>query len=160
MKIEVSKHISWDEATKSQTAIRHGINNDPMSIEVVFNMQSVANHVFERVRTHFGNRPIAITSFFRCTELNHMIGGSTRSQHIKGEAIDIDADVFGFHDLTNRLIFEYIRDELTFDQLIMEYPTKYGNPAWIHVSFRREGVNRMQVLRADKKHGRTQYTRL
>ncbi|MEL6849614.1 MAG: D-Ala-D-Ala carboxypeptidase family metallohydrolase [Bacteroidota bacterium] len=158
--IEISEHISWKEATKSQTAVRHGIKNEPRDIDTVFNMQAVARQVFERVREYFGNKPIAVTSFYRGPEVNHLVGGSWKSQHLKGEALDIDADVFAFPGITNQSIFEYIRNHLTFDQLISEYPDEKGNPSWVHVSFKREGTNRMEVLVAKKVFGRTQYSRL
>lgn len=152
MPARISQHISYSEATKSQTATRLGIDNAP-DAEALEAMQHVASTIFEPVRAHFGGRPIAITSFYRSPALNHAIGGSATSQHCRGEAIDIDADVFD--GPTNRAIFEYIRTQLAFDQLIWEFGTD-ENPAWVHVSAKVQG-NRGQVLRAIKADGFTRY---
>lgn len=149
--MKITTHISFAEATKSQTATRHGINNVPGS-EQIGNMKHLAEQVFEPVRKHFG-KPIAITSFYRSPELNIKIGGSKTSQHCKGEAMDIDADVFG--GMTNAQIFEYIKKNLTFDQLIWEFGAN-DNPAWVHVSLKKNG-NRRQVLRALRIGGKTRY---
>ena len=98
--------------------------------------------------------PIAVTSGYRSRELNDAIGGSSRSQHCYGEALDLDADVYGV--ITNKDIFHYIQDNLNFDQLIWEFGTD-EEPAWVHVSYRRNGGNRKAVLKAIKKDGRTMY---
>ena len=112
-------------------------------------MQDVAINIFQPVRDHF-NTPIGISSGYRSIKLNKAIGGSKTSQHSKGQALDLDADIFG--ELTNEEIFWFIRDNLTFDQLINEH-----NYSWIHVSYNRLG-NRKQVLEAYKnKYGKTKY---
>lgn len=115
-------------------------------------MQLVAELVFEPVRAHFGV-PIFVSSFFRSPELNKAIGGARNSQHCTGEAIDLDADVFG--GVSNAEVFDYIRRNLIFDQLIWEFGTA-RNPEWVHVSYT-AGVNRKQVLKALKVEGRTKY---
>jgi len=139
------------EVTKSATAKRKGISNEP-TIEHMENLKAVAQNIFQPVRDHFG-KPIAVTSGYRSADLNKAIGGSSTSQHCKGEAIDMDADVFG--GVTNREIFEYIKDNLDFDQLIYEFGDE-NNPDWVHCSFISKG-NRRQVLRAVRKNGRTSY---
>jgi hypothetical protein len=139
----ISKHISEEEAFKSQTAIRHGIKNQTTDAETLANMKHVAENVFEPIRKHF-NRPIGISSFYRCEKLNKKIGGAKNSQHMSGEAIDIDADIFG--DLTNKIIYDFVKDNLEFDQLIWEFGDN-NNPAWVHVSLKRNGKNRKQILR-------------
>jgi len=139
----VSRHISFEEAFKSQSAIRFGIKNYTTDQEIIANMTNVAQNVFEPLRSHF-NRPIGISSFYRSPELNKKIGGAKKSQHITGEAIDIDADIFG--GITNKIIYEWIKDNLEFDQLIWEYGDD-NNPAWVHVSLKRQGKNRNQTLR-------------
>lgn len=146
----ISEHISYLEATKSETAIRNGIKNVPTT-NVETTMKNTAEKVFEPVRNHFG-LPIAVTSFFRCKALNELISGSKTSQHMKGEAIDMDADVlFDFNlnthgkTIYNKDIFEFIRDNLEFDQLIWEYGDD-RNPAWVHVSYS-EKYNRGEVWR-------------
>lgn len=141
----ISKNITFAEATKSQSAIRLGINNEPNE-EQIEAMKYVAENIFERVRSHFGNKPIAISSFFRNFATNKAVGGSQTSQHCKGEAMDIDADTFG--GITNKEIFNYIKDNLDFDQLIWEFGTN-NNPDWVHVSLTK-GLNKRQVLKAVK----------
>lgn len=146
----ISEHISLKEATKSNTAQRLGINNFPDN-DTLVTMQITAEHVFEPLRNHF-NEPICITSFYRCEELNKAIGGSSRSQHCKGEAIDID-DVYS--KATNADFFNYIKNKLEYDQLIWEFGDD-ENPAWVHVSYSL-GKNRMRILRAIKENGKTKY---
>jgi zinc D-Ala-D-Ala carboxypeptidase len=142
----ISKNISYTEATKSATAIKRGIDNTPDSIALA-NMRYIAEKVFQPVRGRFCV-PIAITSFYRSPALNRAIGGSSTSQHCKGEAMDLDADVYGV--ITNRYIFNYIKDNLEFDQLIWEFGDD-KEPAWVHVSLKKNGVNRKQILQAYKE---------
>jgi len=149
--MRLSKNLTLAEVTKSATAIRKGISNEP-TIEHLENLKAVAENIFQPLRDKFAV-PIAITSGYRSADLNKAIGGSSTSQHCKGQAIDIDADVYG--GLTNKEIFDYIKDSLDFDQLIYEFGTK-NNPAWVHCSFISSG-NRRQILRAIKKNGKTSY---
>lgn len=136
----ISAHITYEEAIFSQTAIRHGIKNHPTS-DILERMKLVADKCFEPVRNHF-NVPIKISSFYRCEELNRKIGGARNSQHVSGEAIDMQA--IPGTGITNKMIHDYIKDNLVFDQLIWEYGT-VDNPAWVHVSFKKSG-NRQQTL--------------
>jgi len=147
----VSKNISYKEATHSTTAKRLGIDNTP-DADQFSNMIYVAENVFQPVREHFGV-PIYVSSFFRSEALNSAIRGSSSSTHMKGEAMDLDADVFG--KVTNAEIFHYIKDNLEFDQLIWEFGTD-TEPAWVHVSLSK-GTNRNQILVAKKVDGRTVY---
>jgi hypothetical protein len=148
--MKVSDNITYKEALRSNTAKRLGIENVPD--EFTFEtMQITAEHVFEPVRKHF-NEPIYISSFYRCEELNKAIGGSSKSQHCKGEAIDID-DVYS--KATNADFFNYIKDKLEFDQLIWEFGDD-ESPDWVHVSYSL-GNNRMRILKAIKENGRTRY---
>lgn len=151
MEIRISKHISIKEATRSNTAERLGIDNFPDSSTLV-NMQALAENVFEPLRRHF-EHPIYITSFYRSPELNKAIGGSSKSQHCKGQAIDID-DVIG--NSTNAEFFNYIKDNLEFDQLIWEFGND-NNPSWVHVSYNASN-NRGNILKATKEAGKTKYT--
>jgi len=150
MSAKISDNISLKEAVRSNTAERMGINNMPDN-ETLVTMQITAQHVFEPICNHF-NEQIYISSFYRCPELNTAIGGSARSQHCLGEAIDID-DVYS--KATNADFFNYIKDHLEFDQLIWEFGDD-TNPAWVHVSYRL-GNNRMRILKAVKENGKTQY---
>lgn len=147
----ISEHISWAEATKSQEAVRNGIENIPGPAEIE-NMRRIANNYFEPLRKYHG-KPIGVSSFFRSKELNKAIGGSETSDHCNGCAIDIDADIFN-NGISNRKIFEYFKDNY-FDQLIWEFGDK-ENPAWVHISLRKTG-NRQQILRAIKVNGQTKY---
>lgn len=130
----ISKHITFKEATQSNTAIRFGIKNNPNSIELEA-MKLVANELFEPLREWYG-KPIKINSFFRCEELNKKVGGSKTSGHVLGNSIDIDAGSVE----ENRKLFNYIKDNLMFDQLINEY-----NFSWVHISYKKN-ANRKQIL--------------
>ena len=148
---EISKNISYKAATKSDTAARRGIKNDPNEQELL-NMKLLAENVFEPLRLHV-NGPIIINSFFRSAELNKAIGGSSTSQHCKGEAMDID-DTLG--NMSNADMFKYIKENLDFDQMIWEYGDD-KNPDWVHVSYKENG-NRKQILRCSKINGKTVYS--
>lgn len=150
--MEISKHISYKEAIKSNTATRLGIDNTPGDYELT-NMQTVAEKIFEPLRAFVGG-PIKINSFYRCEELNKAIGGSSRSQHCEGRAIDLDDT---FTHATNAEMFNYIKEHLNFDQLIWEFGTN-ENPDWVHVSYVSEDQNRNRCLKAEKVNGKTQYS--
>jgi len=147
----ISKHISYKEATRSATALRLGIENVPNEYELQ-NMEMVAKKVFEPLREAV-DAPIKINSFFRCEELNKAIGGSTKSQHCQGRAIDID-DVYGH--VSNAFMYYYIKDNLDFDQLIWEFGTDH-NPDWVHVSYVDADSNRKRCLKAYREDGKTKY---
>lgn len=149
--MKISDHISFKEAVKSNTALRLNINNQPNDYQIT-NMVGVAVNVFEPLRIWVGG-PIKINSFFRCPPLNSAIGGSERSQHCEGRAIDLD-DTFGYK--TNAEMFHYIRENLNFDQLIWEFGDD-KNPDWVHVSYISNEENRGRCLRAEKVNGRTNY---
>ena len=147
----LSKNLSLAEVTKSATAIKHGIANEPTQ-EHLQNLKSVAENVFQPIREHFA-MPVGVSSGYRSNALNDLIGGSKRSQHSKGEALDLDADIYG--GITNSDIFEFIKNHLDYDQLIYEFGTD-EEPAWVHVSYKSEG-NRREVLKAYKANGQTKY---
>ncbi len=149
----ISTYVTYSEGCKSQTATRYGIDNTPPP-EILEKMRIVANLVFDPIREHF-NRPIAVVSFFRSQKLNTVIGGAPQSQHMVGEAMDIDADVFG--GLTNRDIFEFIRTQLDFDQLIGEVERDNGDFEWIHVSYKSRENNRKNVLIGYYENGKMKY---
>ena len=147
----ISDHISYQEATKSNTAIRNGIRNKP-NAEQLGNMQRLAEAIFEPLRKHFGV-PIRINSFFRSKKLNTAVGGSKTSSHTKGQAIDID-DVLG--GVTNAMMFHYVKDYLDFDQLIWEFGDN-KNPDWVHVSYESTVKQRKQILKAVRSAKGTAY---
>jgi zinc D-Ala-D-Ala carboxypeptidase len=130
----ISKHITFTEATQSPTAIKLGINNVPDKVQLEA-MKLVAEKCFEPLRTWYG-KPIKVNSFFRSDLLNRAVKGSLTSQHKKGEAIDIDA---GSKE-ENKKLFEWIKANLVFDQVINEY-----NYSWVHVSYSKT-KNRKQIL--------------
>jgi hypothetical protein len=147
----ISEHISYKEGTNSITAIRRGIDNTPND-EQLSNMELVAEKVFEPLREWVGG-PVKINSFFRSVKLNKAIGGSSKSQHCKGQAIDID-DTFGV--VANSDMYNYIKNNLDFDQLIWEFGDD-DNPNWVHVSYVSKEDNRKRCLRAYKGNGKTLY---
>jgi len=149
--MSISKHISYKEGVYSRTAQRLDINNEPND-EQMKNMCLVAEEVFEPLRMWVGG-PIKINSFFRSPELNKAIGGSTKSQHCHGQAIDLD-DTFG--RATNAEMYEFIKNHLDFDQMIWEFGNK-DNPDWVHVSYVSEDKNRNRCLQAYKENGKTKY---
>lgn len=149
--MQLSKNLVLAEVTRSETAKRKGISNMPTP-EHIENFKLLAEKVFQPIREHFG-KPIHISSGYRSKALNSAIGGALSSQHCSGEAIDIDMDGT---DITNAQIFNYIKDNLEFDQLIWEFGTD-TNPDWVHVSYESTGKQRKQILRALKKGGSTSY---
>ena len=153
--MKLSKNLSLSEVTKSNTATRKGISNNPTH-EHLDNLVRLAANIFQPIRDNF-KTSIGISSGYRSKELNNIIGGSSYSQHCKGEALDLDADIYG--GCTNAEIFNFIKDNLVFDQLIWEFGTD-ENPNWVHVSYSDKDDNRMMILRADKVKGRTRYTRI
>ena len=147
----ISKHISNKEGVYSRTALRLNIDNTPTQNHKQ-NMRLLAENIFEPLRAYVGG-PIKINSFYRSPELNKAIGGSARSQHCNGQAIDID-DTFG--RATNAEMFEFIKKHLNFDQMIWEFGDD-ENPNWVHVSYVSEDKNRNRCLKAYKKNNKTNY---
>jgi D-alanyl-D-alanine dipeptidase len=150
--MQLSKHLSLAEVTRSDSAKRNGISNEPTPAHLE-NFKLLAEKVFEPIREHF-KVPIHISSGYRSAALNKAIGGALSSQHCSGEAIDIDMDGTS---ITNKQIFDFIKQHLNFDQLIWEFGTN-SNPDWVHVSYESTGKQRKQVLKAIKQGGKTVYT--
>jgi len=146
----ISKHISDKEGVYSRTALRRGIDNTPTKDHKT-NMIELAENIFEPLRMYVGG-PIKINSFYRSPELNKAIGGSSKSQHCNGQAIDID-DTFG--RMTNAEMYRFIKDHLDFDQMIWEFGDD-KNPNWVHVSYVGK-ENRNRCLKAYKEKGKTKY---
>jgi zinc D-Ala-D-Ala carboxypeptidase len=149
--VKLSEHLSLSEVIRSESAKRNGISNMPTP-EHIENFKILAAKVFEPIREHFGV-PIRISSGYRSKELNRLIKGSSSSQHCKGQAIDIDMDGTS-NGVTNTDVFNYIKDNLPFDQMIWEFGNE-DNPDWVHVSYVPEG--RKQILKAVKIKGQTKY---
>ena len=147
--MKLSQHLDLSEVIRSESAKRNGISNMPIALHIE-NFKLLAEKVFEPVRLHFGC-PIHISSGYRSVELNKCIGGSLTSQHCTGEAIDIDMDN-STSGVTNKMVFDYIKDNLVYDQIINEF-----DYSWVHVSYAANGKNRKQVLKAVRANGKTTY---
>ena len=149
---KISKHVSYKEGVYSITALRLGLKNEPTE-EHLKNMKLISEKVFEPLRVYV-NGPIKINSFYRGPELNKAIGGSAKSQHCNGQAMDID-DTYG--RMSNATMFKWIKENLSFDQMIWEFGNE-SNPDWVHVSYVSEEENRNRCLKAYSKDGKTKYT--
>lgn len=141
--MKLSKNFSLEEMTKSQTALRKGLDNTP-NLDHVSSLERLCENVLQPVRDHF-DRPVTITSGFRSPELCIAIGSTIKSQHAKGQAAD-----FEIPGISNMDVASWIRDNLDFDQLILEFYTG-GNTGWIHCSYVHEP--RKDVLTYDKDNG-------
>ena len=153
--MKLSEHLDLSEVIRSESAKRKGISNMPTA-EHIDNFKLLAENIFEPIRNHF-RVPIIISSGYRSKELNADIGGSASSQHCTGEAIDIDMDGTP-NGVTNKMVFDFIKENLVFDQLIYEFGTA-ENPDWVHVSYDSSGLQRKQVLKASRVNGKTVYTK-
>jgi hypothetical protein len=150
--MKLSKYVSLAEVTRSDTAKRKGIDNSPTA-EHLENLKVISEEVFDKIREYFGV-PIFISSGYRSAALNKAIGGSATSDHNLGKALDLDQDGHG-NGVTNADVFNYIKSNLDFDQLIWEFGTD-KNPDWVHVGYRK-GANRKQILKAVREGGKTKY---
>ena len=140
--VRLSTNFTLTEYTKSQTAIRQGLDNTPTD-EHLSKAKQLFESVVQPVRNNFG--VTVINSGYRGPALNQAVGGSSKSQHCKGEAVDIECPGVANYDVA-----KWIHDNLDFDQLILEFYTP-GIPdsGWVHVSYKQEG-NRKSVLTAMK----------
>jgi hypothetical protein len=150
--MQLSAHLSVAEYIKSDTAKRKQISNEmtPAHLE---NAKILAAKIFEPIRVHFG-KPIYLSSGYRSEALNTAVGGSLTSHHCMAFAMDLDQDGRGT-GVTNRMVFDFIKANLNFDQLIWEFGNDQ-NPDWVHVSYVGAG-NRKQVLKAVKSGKSTKY---
>ena len=148
--MQLSKNFSLNELVKSQTAMRLGINNTPSSQEI-FNLKNLCENVLQRVRDRF-KEPVIINSGYRSVKLCKAIGSSGKSQHAKGQAADIEV-----MNLDNKVVAEWIKNNLIYDQLILEF-YKESDPqsGWIHISYVNDNP-RKQSLKAYKDKGKTRY---
>lgn len=138
--MQLSEHVSLADATASQTAARNGLKNQPTPA-IIAVMKATANGIFEPL-WYASDGQIRISSFYRSEAVNAAVGGSKTSQHVKGEAMDLQ----GTGKMTNGKLYKLVKATLkTWDQLINEYPDAKGEGAWIHVSLRKSG-NRKQEL--------------
>jgi hypothetical protein len=154
--MKLSEHLDLSEVIRSESAKRNGISNMPTEQHIA-NFKLLADKVFEPIRAHF-RCPIHISSGYRSIELNRAVKGSLTSQHCTGEAVDLDMDGTP-NGVTNKMVFDYIKNNLEFDQLIWEFGTN-ENPDWVHVSYESTGKQRKQVLKAIRSNGSTQYKQI
>lgn len=147
--MKLSEHVTRQEFEYSPTAINRGISNamDSTALQCAIDL---CTNVFEPIREHLG-RPIKINSGYRGPALNRAVKGALSSQHCKGQAMDLN--------IVDGATFDWIRENIEFDQMIKEIPTSDGGQAWIHISFRK-GNNRKQVLKMEKKKGKSVYTEI
>ena len=149
--MNLSNNFTLKELTKSQTATRKGIDNEPGTVEIE-NLIHLAKTILQPVREHFG-KPVMISSGYRSPALCEAIGSSAKSQHAKGEAAD-----FEIHGVDNKELATWIADNCEFDQLILEfYDGVDPNSGWIHCSSK-TGSLRKQTLTAERIEGRTSYS--
>ena len=149
--MNLTENVSLKELTKSESATRFGISNEPTE-EALSNLQKLATHILQPVRDHFG-KPLIITSGYRSPELCLKIGSTTTSQHTKGQAAD-----FEIGGIANKDLSDWIHQNLDYDQLILEFwKPEDANSGWVHCSFKGEGQNRKQYLRAFTDAGKTKY---
>ncbi len=147
--MNLSRNFSLQELTKSDTAIRKGINNNPNAGQIE-KLKELCENILQPVRDHFGR--VKITSGFRSEELCLAIGSSVNSQHAKAEAADFEC-----MGVDNAELADWIYQNLPFDQLILEFYTPgEPNSGWIHCSFVPEG-RRASFLHAYKNEGKTKY---
>jgi hypothetical protein len=149
--MKLSENFTLSEMTKSQTAIRKNIDNTPTD-EHIENLKYVADNLLQPIRDHFG-KPVTVSSGYRSVDLCEAIGSSSRSQHAKGEAAD-----FEIGGIDNKELGLWIRDNIEYDQLILEfYNDGDPNSGWIHCSMVKDREPRKSTLKAIKNNGQTQY---
>lgn len=136
--MKLSNHFTLAEAIKSDTARRLNINNQP-SPEIIKKLELVAKNILEPIREYF-KTPFTPTSWYRCKKLNRALKSKDTSQHVKGEAVDIIIP-----GIECELLYNYIKDHLEYDQLIIETRGSTGTK-WVHVSYKHRG-NRKQALK-------------
>ena len=147
--MELTRNFTLAELIKSDTAIRKGINNNP-NAEQIEKLKALCENILQPVRDHFGR--VKVTSGFRSVELCLAIGSSQNSQHAKAEAADFECV-----GVDNVELFDWIKNNLSPDQLILEFYTPgEPNSGWIHCSYI-EGTPRASYLHAFKEGGKTKY---
>lgn len=151
--MRLSRNLTLIEGIRSATAKNYNISNIP-SEKHMLNMFILANNCFQPIRDYFDN-PIYVSSFYRSEELNVKVGGSKNSDHTKGCAIDLDADVFG--GLDNKDIFNFVKENLDFKLLIWEFGDDF-DPDWVHISYEFGSNDMKRILRAEyDENGQKQY---
>tara|TARA_R100000988_G_C3921218_1_gene126875 strand:- start:44 stop:508 length:465 start_codon:yes stop_codon:yes gene_type:complete len=150
--MELSKNFSLQELTKSQTAIRLGIDNTPNKAQII-NLKNLCKNILQKVRDRF-EKPVVINSGFRCIALCEAIGSSSKSQHATGSAADIEVI-----NLDNKVLGEWIKNNLVFDQLILEFYKESEGPrsGWVHVSYSASDPRGESLLAYRDEKNKTRY---
>jgi len=148
--MNLTKNFTLEEMIKSETALRHGMDNTPGENEIG-NLKLLCEKVLQPVRDHFG-KGVKVNSGFRHPDVNAKVGGSRTSDHTRGQAADIEIP-----GVPNAELAEWIKDNLDYRQVILEFYTP-GVPdsGWVHVSYVAED-NKKEVLTATKQNGKTVY---
>ena len=156
--MKLSNSFTLAEMCKSNTATRKGIEEQySPPKEIIDNLTKLCKEVLQPIRDGL-ELPLRVTSGYRCEKLNKEIGGSSRSQHVKGQAADIELWIRGEEKngiLLDEIINLYFRGAIVFDQMIIEYPDEHGVPKWVHISY--SDNNRCEILKAEKVKGKTVY---
>ena len=149
--MQLSKNFTLQELIKSQTAIRLNINNTPTQQDIVC-LKALCENILQRIRDRF-KKPLTVSSGYRSAELCKAVGSSPKSQHAKGQAADIEC-----LGVDNKVLAEWIKNNLKYDQLILEFYKESEGPqsGWIHVSYNPDKL-RNQPLKAYKENGKTRY---
>jgi zinc D-Ala-D-Ala carboxypeptidase len=150
--MQLSKNFSLQELTKSQTATRLGIDNTPNKAQII-NLTNLCGNILQKVRDRFA-KPVFINSGFRCVELCEAIGSSSKSQHASGSAADIEVMT-----LDNKVLAEWIKKNLIFDQLILEFYKESEGPrsGWVHVSYSASDPRGQSLIAYKDEKGKTRY---
>jgi hypothetical protein len=146
--MNLSKNFTLAEMTKSQEALRRGIDNTPDPF-IQKNLQLLCENVLQPIRDHFG--PVNVSSGYRSKALNDAVNGSKVSDHMAGCAADFEVS-----GVPNKVVAEWVRDNLKTKQLILEFPGENPNDGWIHASFDKNNL-KCEVLTAKKIGGKTVY---
>ena len=151
--MKLSENFTLNELTKSQEAIRLGIDNEPSDVQIT-NLMLLCTNILQPIRNHF-KLPVSISSGYRSVALCEAIGSSSGSQHAKGQAAD-----FEIFSLPNKEVSDWIVKNLDYDQCILEFWNPNDpNSGWIHCSYNDAG-NRKQYLKASKENGKIIYSSL
>lgn len=147
--MQLSKNFTLSELIKSDIALRTGIDNIPDS-GLIINLTALTNSILQPIRDYY-NKPIIVNSGYRSPVINKKIGGSPTSDHCKGMAADII-----IHGVDNYLLASWVKDNLKFKQVILEFYNKSDNSGWVHVSYDKANL-KCQPLTAFKINGKTMY---
>ena len=150
--MQLSKNFTLQELTKSQTATRLGLDNTPNKTQII-NLTNLCENILQKIRDRF-QKPVIINSGFRCVALCEAIGSSRNSQHAVGSAADIEVVT-----LDNKVLAEWIKKNLIFDQLILEFYKESEGPrsGWVHVSYSASDPRGQSLIAYKDEKGKTRY---